>query len=303
MSVFLKQISSPAALSLTLHDLSMSKNPAVQAGHASILKDLDVFELIQASYAAQAVHALVHHEIPDRLLEKSASLAALATQCDVSPLKLELLLDVGVSMGLLGLAHDKYFLKKKGIRLTRALGSWERGYLVTWGEALQPAMCQTNTWLCADTSAYEAANGMAAWEHYRSNRVLGSAYEEFQDRISHLAHIPQLVAAIALKPGERFLDVAGGKGALTLALATQHPGVEGTVLDQPYMQTAFAQSAAKRPRAWPSARISCLATCCTALPADLTPTSSNTPCTIGAMPRRAPSLATSLRPCRRRRAC
>lgn len=213
------------------------------------IKNLGIFDLIHASYAAQATHALIHHDVPDLLLQKSAPLDSLAAQCNIDPEKLKLLMDLGVSMGFFSCSEGVYFLKKKGIRLTRAIGSWERGYLITWAQALQPAMAQTNTWLSTDTNAYETAHGMQAWDHYRANRSLGSAYEEFQDRISHLAHIPALVAGIVLKPGERFLDVAGGKGALTLALAASNPDVQGTVLDQSYLKPAFEQQLAKSPDA------------------------------------------------------
>ncbi len=116
---------------------------------------------------------------------------------------------------------------------------------MTWAEALQPAMQHTNTWLSSDISAYEAANGSLAWEHYRTNRSVGSAYEDFQDRISQFIHIPELITAITLKPGEKFLDVACAKGALALALAESNPTTLGAVLDQPYMEQAFGQQLSK----------------------------------------------------------
>lgn len=208
-----------------------------------MLQKLSTFDLINSTYIAQSIYTLIKIDIFDKLIAGKSSSQNLANSCSINAAKLQILLDLAVSMDFLGQKDNCYFLRKKGMNLTRAVNSWERDYFTIWAEGLQSAAAQTPAWLTQDMNAYETANGATIWEHYRTNRALGKSFEKFQDRISHLAHLPELTKIIQLHAGERFLDIAGGKGALAFQLAIQNPQAVGAVLDQPHMEPIFQEHA------------------------------------------------------------
>jgi hypothetical protein len=154
----------------------------------------------------------------------------LAVRCKADRDGLRLLLNALAGMGL---------LRRRGSRY----GNTALGRLYLDGQS--PTAITNLLWLLnhhwSDWTEMAAAirSGRRSWAALTSGASFRRRFALAMHERSHIL-APPTVAAMRLPRGAaRFLDVAGGPGSYAIALASRHPGLTGTIVDQ-HVATAHA---------------------------------------------------------------
>lgn len=207
-----------------------------------MLNKLNHFEIINATYLAQAIYQLIKLEVFEKLLLKSQTIEELSNDLKINHIKIKTFINIAIAADLIGKKKDSLFLRKKGLMLTKNIKSWERDYYLIWGGGINKGIINSELWINSDMDAYEIGNEKKLWDHYREDRDLGFSFENFQDRISSLSHFPEIFKNLKLNNNERIIDIAGGKGSLLLYLHQKNPTIRGCILDQKHMHPAFFEN-------------------------------------------------------------
>lgn len=202
------------------------------------MKQLNIYKLIQATYATYALYVLTVHEVFDALIRGPRTSPDLALSCGIQTHALEQLLSAAVSLGYLRRMDDAFRIEKKALVLTKAGKSWLRSYILIWGKQLNPAFGHLDAWAAKGENPFAAAKGDKIWDFYRKNSEANALFVEYQDAVTDQVHTPLVSSLLDIGDARHFVDVAGGKGSLACSLLTKHPRLQGTVFDQPHMRQA-----------------------------------------------------------------
>ena len=208
------------------------------------LKNQNIYDLIQCSYATNIVFILTKRNVFDQLLRAPSSASTLAQALDVQADVLRDLLLFAHAIGLLKMEGDIFRLSKQCLPLTQKSGSWLRSYLMVWGEQLNPAFGKLDATLATGNNAFELAHHRRIWDYYSNNPQQNALFVDFMSGVTDQAHLPVIVDEWDLPAASSLLDVGGGTGTLACALAQKYAALTTTVYDQPSNAMKAAQKIA-----------------------------------------------------------
>jgi hypothetical protein len=200
---------------------------------SSTLNKLNLFELVQASYATRALFVLTKVGIFDELANGPKTLAELSVASKARQDILEDMLLFAVSLRFLRKSGGKYFAAKKGLLLTQRLGNWIRPYLLVWGEQLDPAFSHFEEYLLTGKNAFLLAHKDTIWDYYRRSPVQRENFVAFMHGVTHQSHLHHILDELCIGEAKNLVDVAGGIGSLACALANKYKALHCVVCDQP----------------------------------------------------------------------
>lgn len=189
-----------------------------------------MFDLVAGFVHTQCLAALVEFRTLDILLEAPQSAHRLAAAAKVPFERMSVLLDAGISLGLLRTDGRDYRLTLRGAALTGVPGLSDmiRHHGVLYRDLADPAAFFRG----------EIAPELADFWPY----VFGAGASQDPakaERYSILMHETQslvadeTLAAVNLSGHRRLLDVGGGTGAFLLSALTANPKLEGVLFDLP----------------------------------------------------------------------
>jgi hypothetical protein len=94
-------------------------------------------------------------------------------------------------------------------------------------------------------TAFDHYYGMDLWKYYDTHPQDGINFMNAMTGMSEL-QLPHIVAAYDFSAFNTIIDVAGGNGALMLAVLEATPGLKGVIFDQPYVAERTAEVIATR---------------------------------------------------------
>ena len=192
-----------------------------------------------------ALQSLLHAVASTQLLEHWDSppiaLDELAARSGIDPARLERLINLLASQGVVDIAADG------GISHTprsRALQTM-RSSIMVQRMALQAGM-SLGTALRTDSTAFQVCFGQPVFEYLAAHPEQA---EHFAHRMSQitLQDEPLILAQLQFEPFKLAVDIGGSHGTLLQGLLAKHPDARGIVFDLPEV----AASAAQRLRAQP----------------------------------------------------
>jgi precorrin-6B methylase 2 len=198
----------------------------------------DIHDLIQHSYAANALYVLTKHGIFDRLVGHRKSAQEVAEECGMSAAALEGLLSLAANFGFLKAQDGRFSTTRSGLMLTKQAKSWLRSYLMVWGEQLNPAFLHLDDFVKTGANAFTAAMGSPLWEFYSKDKAQSEIFFDHMAHVTDQMHIPTIVKDLRVANGALVVDVGGGTGSLICSLVEAHPDIRGIVCDQPSNRTA-----------------------------------------------------------------
>ncbi len=195
-----------------------------------------MFDLVAGFCHSQVLLALVELGIPDQLIGRDGTVAALALRAQMPPERMQILLNAGVAIGILRRHRDAtYGVTRRGAALTGVPGlaglilhhrtlyrdlenpvAFFRGetetelagfwpYVFGAGAAADPTVAQTYSQLMADSQVLVAADTLAA---------------------------------VSFTGTKTLMDVGGGTGAFLAAVGTAWPGLKLVLFDLPAVAPA-----------------------------------------------------------------
>lgn len=194
---------------------------------------VNIYEAIQHSYIANALYVLTKHAIFDALLRTEKSAEELAQESGLDAVALRALLELAVACGYLKCTNARFRTASSGLLLSKKSGSWLRSYLMVWGEQLQPAFLQLDSYATTGKNAFSTALGAPIWEYYGQHLAQHENFVDFMAKVTDQVHIPSIVKELKIGDARTLTDVGGGTGSLMCSLLDEHVGTHGTVYDQP----------------------------------------------------------------------
>lgn len=184
---------------------------------------------------SQALHVAASLGLADLLANGSRSTDELAAACGAHPDSLYRLLRALASIGVVDAEPERRFaLTELGEELRSVPGS-EHAHAIFIGRDYHwNAWSQLEHSVRTGEPAFQTLYGMSVWE-YRAERPEESAiFDRWMT-----ANTETVNSAIAgTYDFSRFahvVDVGGGRGSLLAAIVRAHPGVQGTLFDQPHV--------------------------------------------------------------------
>ncbi len=197
------------------------------------MKNNNIYELIQASYATNILYALTKNHVFDSLSSEAKSLESIAALCGLKKEILEDFLSAAVALNFLKLNNQNYSNARKGFLLTEQVDSWFRAYLLLWGEQLNPTFSHLETYLKSGENPFKIAHGETIWDFYNIDGVQSELFVEFMSKVTQQSHIPAILKELDVGSAHSIVDIGGGKGALVCSLLKQHAQLTGVIFDQP----------------------------------------------------------------------
>ncbi|MFK3792354.1 methyltransferase [Pseudomonas piscis] len=199
----------------------------------SVLNDLNCFELIQASYAANALYLLTKIEIFEFLISGPKTLDELNHLSKAKSDILDDLLKLAIKLKFIRKNDEKYLIARKGLQLSKTSGSWFRPYLLVWGEQLAPGALKLEEHFFTGNNAFKLAHQDTIWDYYSKNPEAGKIFVEFMHGVTNQSLIPDIVEELIIGDTKSLVDVAGGTGSLACALASKYKTLSCIICDQP----------------------------------------------------------------------
>jgi precorrin-6B methylase 2 len=196
------------------------------------LKKINVFEMINAAYAANVIFVVLEAGIFEDIARSKKTALELSIDKGLDLLTLIALMDACVALELIQSHDGKYQLAKKGRYFLKISNSWFRDYLLVWGRHLNPAMSNVKNSLKNGGNAFELAHGEKIWDFYANNNVENNIFVDFMNGVTSQGHLNIITNEIDLHSFKTILDVGGGTGSLGCALANKYPEISVTVFDQ-----------------------------------------------------------------------
>lgn len=193
-----------------------------------------LFDLVAGFCHSQILSALVHLDIPDRLMERPANAAALALSCDVPEARMQVLLQGAASLGLLRRRRDARFaLTRRGAALVGVPGLRDmiRHHDVLYRDLSDPVAFfrgEVETEL-AEFWPYVFGGDMGAAETARYSQLMTDSQAMVAE---------DTLRRVSLKGVRRLCDVGGGTGAFLTAAARANTGMALTLFDLPQVVPA-----------------------------------------------------------------
>ncbi|UCZ87182.1 hypothetical protein LGQ10_13070 [Pseudomonas sp. L5B5] len=199
----------------------------------SILSDLNCYELIQASYAAHALHFLTKVKIFEFLVTGPKTLDELNSLSNAQSDILDDLLSLAVELKFIHKNNEKYVIARKGLQLSKASKSWFRGYLFVWAEQIVPGVLKLEDHFLTGENAFKLAHQDTIWDYYSKNSEANEVFVEFMHGVTNQSLIPDIVDELVVGSARSLVDVAGGIGSLAGALASKYEELLCIICDQP----------------------------------------------------------------------
>ncbi|MGH3877799.1 MAG: methyltransferase [Actinophytocola sp.] len=179
-----------------------------------------------------ALRVAVTLGLPDRLLDAGASIDDLATELEVAPGALELLLGHLATLEIVEPTATGYRTSAFGANLIVEAGNGLNNLLRldAAGGRAELAFVELAHSISTGRAAYPHRYGQDFWADLAESPRLR---ESFDRQMSHRfqEEIPRLVAGFDWSRFAAIVDVGGGRGDLLAAILTAHPRVRGHLVD------------------------------------------------------------------------
>lgn len=191
----------------------------------------EIFDLVQGFVRSGVLSALIDLRVLHRLMDGPCAAGDLAPDCGMAPDRMEILLQAGAAMGLLGRRRDGRFrIARKGAAILGVPGleAMIRHHHVFYSDMADPVALLRG----------EVETGLARFWPY-VHGADGTVSEEDAARYSDLmAQSQSLVAEdtlrmLSLHGVRHLMDVGGGSGVFAAEVAARYPGMDISVLDLP----------------------------------------------------------------------
>lgn len=186
-----------------------------------------LMEMALSFLASRSFHTAVTLKVFNQLSGRALTLEETAYALNVPPFRLEKLLDICIGLGLLDRKEGRYVNSPIA---EECLVEGKAGYIGHMMNYVDFLFYEKSTKL---EEAVRQGQPLIVYEPLRRSddevsRLSTLAMEEMSFKVGK-----RLAQVIDLSGGKRLLDVGGGSGAITRALAEDAPGLEGVILDQP----------------------------------------------------------------------
>ena len=204
-----------------------------------ITDDRPLWDIWLSSMWVPAVSAALELGIVEALASGSASPTALAERLDLRPQRCLVLLRMLDSLGLLVKHLDSYQLTPVGRAYLLKDNPFYWGHVFSGGFGQSPfhkQVCDAVKNLKPDANA--ASDVAKAWESGRLSDQMAGVIARFMNSHS-LGAASGLAQSSMFRGVHRMLDVGGGSGCYSIAIAQHHPQLRATVMDlQPMCKLA-----------------------------------------------------------------
>jgi hypothetical protein len=192
-----------------------------------------LFELINASWTTQAVHAAVELDLPDLLAagpQRAESLAR-ASACD--PDALARLLRALAALDLCRERDGAYELTPTGALLRSDAPVSLRAWAIQAGRHLWPAWGRLAESVRTGASERKRTTGSDTFDDFDRERETAAVFNRAMAEITRLiAH--EVARAVDFSRVARVVDVGGGYGELLATVLAVHPPLQGVLFDLPH---------------------------------------------------------------------
>lgn len=179
-----------------------------------------------------ALRVAVTLGLPDRLRGGGAALDELATELNLAPVALELLLNHLATLGIIEHASTGYRTTDRGAVLCADTGNGLINllHLDAAGGRAELAFVELLHSITTGHAAYSRRYGQDFWADLAERPHLRESFDEqmtqrFRDQI------PQIVAGFDWARFSTIVDVGGGRGTLLAAILAAHPRLRGHLVD------------------------------------------------------------------------
>lgn len=206
---------------------------SMRAGHAD--DPALLARMIDGYQATALVYAAVRLELPDRMAGEVWTAEALADATGLQPARLYRLLRALCAIGLcVENPHAVFSLSDAGRQLSASAASGLRERAMLAVEQFWPAWANLEHGIRHAQTPFEHAFGLSPWAFRQQNPASGETFNAWLARESRMA-AAAIVEAIDFAGVDRVADIGGGGGGLLAAVLNAHPGLAGTLFDQPHV--------------------------------------------------------------------
>jgi hypothetical protein len=201
-----------------------------------IPRPFDLFVFLNMAWGGQALYTATRLGVPDLLAGGSKSAGELAQRTGAGERELHQIMRALAGFGIF--ASDDaggYRLTPLSEPLVTAAGSWQRNYVLIWGELYYPAAGEMLTMIRSDLTGYELAHGEPPWSHTKIRPETLALFVGFMSSVTDM-HNDAVTKAVDFTPWQRVVDVGGGRASLITSVLKANPHLSGTILDLPYME-------------------------------------------------------------------
>ena len=180
-----------------------------------------------------ALRVAVTLGLPDRLLGEGAGASELASELNVSPMALDLLLTHLTTLGVLEPTSTGYTTTEYGANLCADAGNGFTNILLQLNSAAgraELAFVELAHSIATGQAAYPRRHGQDFWTDLAEHPHLRESFDQ-QMTLRFQQQIPQIVAGYEWSRFSTIVDVGGGRGALLAAILTAHPEMRGHLVD------------------------------------------------------------------------
>lgn len=171
--------------------------------------------------------------LPDRLLGSGAAADRLASELDVSPIALELLLNHLATLGVVERTATGYRTTAFGANLCADAGNGLTHTLLHLDHAggrAELAFVELAHSVTTGRAAYPRRYGQDFWTDLAAHPHLRESFDR-QMTQRFREQLPHIVAGVDWSRFPTVVDVGGGNGTLLAAVLAAHPGVRGHLVD------------------------------------------------------------------------
>jgi len=197
---------------------------------------VEAFRLINGYQVTQAIHVAVALGLPDHLEDGPLASEELAVRAKAHPGALYRLLRALAAAGVFQEREDRSFsLTEIGDCLRSdsptPVGAWAafvgRPYIwQAWGHLLHSVQTGEN--------AFANLNGKSVWQYRAENPAENEIFDQAMTALSR-GSIEHLIKAYDFSVFRHVIDVGGGQGQALTGILSAHPGMRGTLFDQPHV--------------------------------------------------------------------
>jgi hypothetical protein len=208
-----------------------------------------VRSLVHGLWRADVVRAVLDLELPDRIGDATMPVKELAAAAGADPGRLERLITLSVSIGVLEQRADHTVANNAASALLRsdhpgsmrpeamhALATWSR---IAWDNVASAVV--------HGGSGFEPAVGTGVFPYLAGHPDQAADFDAFQAVVT-ARNAAALVAGWNPPEGATVIDVGGGNGQLLSTLLLRRPDLTGVVLDRAAAVTAVKHRVSAEPR-------------------------------------------------------
>lgn len=180
-----------------------------------------------------ALRVAVTLGLPDRLFDDDATADQLATELNVEPVALDLLLGHLTTLGVLARTSTGYRTTEYGANLRADAGDGFTNILLHLDSAAgraELAFVELAHSIATGQAAYPRRYGRDFWADLAEQPHLRDSFDR-QMTMRFGDQIPRIVANVDWSRFATIVDVGGGRGTLLAAILTAHPHLRGHLVD------------------------------------------------------------------------